>query len=75
MRATTRFNEEEEAQIKLLMTMTGLEDTSKVIKFAIDYTISSYNFVARSLFPPNYDLYVSRQTKTNKAKKVFYFEK
>ena len=75
MRITIRLNKEEEAKLNLLMAMTGIDDKSTALKFAVDHTTNNVKIVTDALISPEWEVIFSRKGKTNPSKKVLYFEK
>lgn len=73
MRTTIRFNKEEEAKLRQLQAIIGVDEPSTALKFAIDWTLNHINIVTEALISPNWEVYFQRKNKTSQAKKRLYF--
>jgi len=72
MRKTIRFNAEEEAEIKLLIARCGVGDLSQAVKFAVKWTLDSFENVTGGRISAKYDVKFSRRVKYHKPKKIVY---
>ena len=71
-RITIRFNEEEKAELKLLMSSFQIENPSEAIKMSIAWVNHYIKFVTESQIPPNYKMVLMRKRKTDLSqRKVF----
>lgn len=72
MRKTIRFNEVEEAELKLLKKTFHIDDDSKAVKLAVEWVNHYIKNVTQTFFPPSFDVILQRKTKTYKMdRKVF----
>ena len=71
-RITVRFNEEEKAELQLLMSSFQIDNPSEAIKMSIAWVNHHIKFVTESQIPPNYKMVLMRKRKTDLSKrKVF----
>jgi len=71
-RITIRFNDEEQAEINLLMSSFQIENPSEAVKMAVAWVNHHIKFVTESQIPPNYKMVLMRKRKTDNSKrKVF----
>ena len=72
MRITIRLNKEEEARLNLLKAITGIDEASTALKFAVDHTINNVKVVTDALVSPKWEVIFRRRSKTGSSEKVFY---
>jgi hypothetical protein len=73
MRITIRINEEEEAKLKQLQAITGIDNKGSALKFAVDWSLNHIKIVTESLISPNWEVFYQRRSKTNPSQKKLYF--
>lgn len=74
-RTTTRFNDQEEAELELLKKTFKIQDDSKAIKLAIEWVNSYLRNVTQMFFPPSFDVVLYKKTKTYAKGNRVYDEK
>ena len=63
-RKTVRRNEEEKAELNLLMKSFKVENESEAYKMAVSWVNSYIKNVTDTFFPPGYDVVLLKKTKT-----------
>jgi hypothetical protein len=72
IRTTIRFNDEEEAKLKLLKQYVYEDDMSKLVKFAIDTALHHLNFVTNIAVSNKWDVIFTHKRKTQEVKRKIY---
>jgi hypothetical protein len=73
MRTTIRFNKEEELKLKQIKQLINEDDTSKAIKFAMDWTLTHIKNVTQALISPEWDVIFQSKRKTQELKRKVYY--
>ena len=73
-RITTRFNDQEEAELELLKKTYGLLDDAKAVKMAIEWVNHYISNVTNTFFPPSFEVILLRRTASNKLQRKIYDE-
>lgn len=71
-RITIRLNDEEKAQLDLLMKSFDVNTPSEAIKLSVEWVNSYINNVTTMFFPPSYNVILRRKLKTYKPIKKVY---
>ena len=71
-RKTIRRNEEEKAELQLLMKSFRVENESEAYKMAVQWVNNYIKNVTRTFFPPDYDVVLLKKRKTNTQERKVY---
>lgn len=71
-RVTVRRNEQEKAELNLLMKNFKVEVESEAYKMAVKWVNNYIKNVTNAFFPPNYDVVLVKKTKTNTLNRKIY---
>lgn len=74
MRITIRLNDLELAKLKQLQALTGIDNTSTALKFALEWSLNHIEIVSQSLISPNWEVMFQKKSKSSPSKKRLYFE-